>query len=214
MKTVSSKPKPPPPGMKQVLAPFHLVLDREPLRDDSYTTLTTQAHRPFLPLGLFIWGATDETRLLAVRVRNFMEASLTGDAIPARYFETGRTFEEIVKLAEAGELELSVPERQRLEMEPAEVGNQLAIEVRGKFSNACFWGLTYTHGGPFRSAAVTYAPNAFVREQDGLPLHGEAYQGRLIEHRLGGDAVVLQVQAATEAACVSLLTGLQPLVRY
>ena len=71
---------------------------------------------PFKPMGLIVWGASEHTFIDDIMCGNQCEAGVSGSSIPARYFETGRSFEEVLKLAELGELELSLPQRQVLKM--------------------------------------------------------------------------------------------------
>lgn len=205
------KQKPRPPGTRQVLVGFDF--DRTCVRPaTTQTSLVEVAHRPFLPLGLLLWGTTSDTFVQRVSVRNLCELSLSSTRLPARYFESGRSMAEVIALADRGELELTLAERQVLEMEVAEVGNQLLVQLEGPFSDACLWGLTYTSSGPTKTATIVYQPRG-SKKGDGTERDREGYEGSVIAHRLGGDVVTSSVWAPSEASAVALLGLVAPAYR-
>jgi hypothetical protein len=176
--------------------------------------LSQVAHRPFLPLGLFIWGAKDETTVERCVVGSQHEGSITQEPIPARYFETGRTLAELEALADKGELELSLEQRHVIEMEVAEVGNSVSVAIKGPFENVCFWGLTYAQRGPRLTQRIE--PAEWQRElAEG---RGQAqvsgFRGQVIQHHLGGDRVISNVYAPSEESVCRLLAAAGHLERY
>jgi hypothetical protein len=191
------------PGTRQVLLAFERASVREHVCGGyACQFLTEQVQRPFAPRGLLLWGATDETLVHFVRVGNTHEAEITASPIPGRFFEQGRSFEEIEALAAVGEIEAAVPTRLVLDMSEACIGVQITLAVSGPHDRACLWGLTYTAGGPFQRASVEKATT------------GDHYVGRLDNVRLGGLETVVDVVAPTAETAAQLVVGLSRSGRY
>ncbi len=199
-----------PPGTAQVL--FTFPSSRAPqgqasLRlPGSSLCLTQHVMRPFLPLGLFVWGATAESTVESIRVGAQHEGTITAHPMPARYFETGRSMAELRALAEAGELELTVEERQVLEMEVADVGHQVSVCIKGPFEDVCLWGLTYAQRWPLLTQTIEYASSPVTFGVD-LGENWSGFRGRVIEHHLGGDRVISNVYAPSEDSVCRLLVA-------
>lgn len=205
----------PPPGTHQVL--FTFKRDKKAEKQlalsalhSGVIALSETAQRPFLPLGLFVWGATADTLVERVLIGRQHEASLTQHPIPARFFETGRSMAELQALADAGELVLSVEQRRVIEMEVAEVGNNISLAVRGPFEDVCLWGLTYSQQWPLLTQVIepVEKPITFGVE---LGPDWKGFRGRVIEHHLGGDRVISHVYAPSEqSVCQLLLAARRP----
>jgi hypothetical protein len=201
-----------PPGTKQVLFPFPKEQSRQTTMLHDTRTLVEQCHRPFLPLGLFVWGAQAETYVNAIRVGNQHEGALQSSPVPARYFSEGRSMAELQKLADAGELAISVEQRRVLEMAVGEVGNTLSVEIRGPFEDACLWGLTYEGQWPRltqRIVPVEYNSDPAHADRQGpitVPSH-HGFHGQVVEHHLGGDRVISNVYAPSEESVCRLLVA-------
>lgn len=160
-----------------------------------------QVQNPFKPMGFIIWGATDETSIIDLKVGNTCEGQVSYEPIPARFFETDRTFEEIERLAEVGELALSLPQRQVLKMRTAEPGVSVSVLLSGPFARFCMWGY---------SAALYEAPQVaeIVQLTDGK------YEGRITTSTLDGDHVQSIVQAPGSMECATLMAALKGRGRY
>jgi hypothetical protein len=153
------------------------------------TTFWTQAMHPFLPLGLALFGATRETRVLDVRIGNACQVWPEG--IPGEVFSTRRSFEELACLAALGELPA---DKGAFAFETDEVvlGQNLSLRVDGPCEGAAFWGLTYLDGvHPFRSVEIGKSD--------------EVHEGRVVDHRLRGREVVFVAKSPTEEGCCRLL---------
>jgi hypothetical protein len=142
------------PGTKQVLLSFP---GQELRRQGPKSLHETYTNRPFLPLGLMFWGATQDTFVTAVRVGNDMglDASSLGMRLPALYFQAGKTFAELAALAEVGELNGAVELRQLVQLGVAYTGNTLRVEVEGPFESFCMWGLTGDGQAPLLAQIVS-----------------------------------------------------------
>lgn len=195
-------PSPAPPGTKQVLLAFSSVSsDSVRLRAGDIRRFTEGVQRPFLPLGLFLWGPTDDTYVHGVRIGNMMEVGVGHARMPGRYFTVNRSFSELGKLAEIGELEVAVEARQLFEMTEATVGSIVGVDIEGPFAQVCLWGLTYTSGSPAMRAEVVW-------EESTALLSGKC-KGQLIERRLRGDQVIAEVSAPSEESVCTLLAALR-----
>lgn len=196
-----------PRGSKQVLFPFGRDQQPQmPFDRGRGITLSRSAHRPFLPLGLFVWGATPDTYVSAIVVGAQHEASLPLDPIPARYFSEGRSLGELQALADAGELVLSVEQRRVIEMEVAERGMSVSVRMTGSFDDVCLWGLTYSQHQPLLSQRIV--PAKYDRECEGGEFKDvEGFHGQVIEHHLSGDRVISNVYAPSEESVCRLLVA-------
>lgn len=207
------KPASRPPGTKQILFTFPRSQKPDSVRllggAQSTLELSAPVYRPFLPLGLFVWGATSDTLVSAVLVGPQHEASQSCEPIPARYFSEGRSMEELQRLADAGELSLSVEQRRVIEMAVAEVGQTVTVRMTGPFEDVCLWGLTYSQQWPLLTQRIS--PSTWIAESEGLQGgHGRevsGFHGRVIEHHLGGDRVISNVYAPSEQSVAQLLSA-------
>jgi hypothetical protein len=152
----------------------------------------TNLQMVFKPMGLLVWGATDETSIREIIVGNSGEVTADWEPIPARFFETGRTFEEITALAEAGELALSLPQRQVLNIMTGYPGVSVRLALTGPFARFCVWGYTANAG---EAAAVT----EIVELPDGR------FEGRTIIDTLDGEKVQGVVRAPGSLECAMML---------
>lgn len=187
------------PGTRQVLLAFGegSIRPRD-VGGRSADVYSEQVQRPFLPKGLIIWGATGDTLVHGVRVGNMSELDVGGcSPVPGLYFAQGRSFEEIVRLAEAGELVLSTAARQQLEMHEALPGTLVVVSISGPYDRLCMWGTTYVQGGPHRRAVVEALGE------------GRGFLARLDEVTLGGVRTVLDVTAPDAQTAAQLLAGLE-----
>lgn len=197
MTTVPTPMGPELPGTKQVV----LGVPIERWGDVSQRTYRLDVQIAFLPCGLLLWGATEDTVIRRIQVGNQLEGVANCGGIPGLYFSHGHTFEQIVAMAECNELDLNVLARQQLQMEPAFPGVLLTLELEGPCDQACFWGRTFTRGRPYERATIERAGT------------GE-YRGRLDQIGLQGIDTVLDVVAPTPEATAALLTGLGSRGRY
>ena len=128
---------------------------------------------------------------------NQLVGSVTDARIPARYFETGHSFERIQGLADRGELALSVADRAMLEMWPAYRGVYITVATDGPFENFCMWGVTgdVTVQREIRVRPVDRDKGGFV----------ESYRGQVIDHTLAGERVRFEASAPSEDAVTTLL---------
>lgn len=189
------------PGTCQVLLAFNTESGfHRSVRDRDIATYCESVQRSFLPLGLILWGATNETLVHGVKVGNMSELEVGGYApIPGRFFEQGRSFEDLERLAEAGELDVSIEARQQLRMNEASPGTMITVALSGPFERFCLWGRTYSSSNdrPHRRASVQ-------------PLDSrEGYAGRLDTVTLSGVATVLEVTAPDARIAADLLVGLE-----
>ncbi len=125
--------------------------------------------------------------------------SSTPDAprvIPARYFESNRTFSELAALAALGELEGAFDPSRVFEIAVAEPNTYVGVLIDGPLSALCMWGLTYTDGYPSQRMTIdTHPDDAYVR------------RGRVIDRTLAGDRVVFEVLTPSVDAATELLVA-------
>jgi hypothetical protein len=192
------------PGVGQALLAFGLpdprVTAATPAgQTQAFTSDYVQV--PFLPRGLIVWGATADTFVERVRVGNTNEVEVSGMAIPARYFETGRSFDQIARLAAAGELEGAVGAHQLLDMRETSPGVLCSVALRGPFESFCVWGNIYLQGTPYLRGSVERVEGD-NRSQD-------SYRGVLQEVGLAGLRTVLDVSAPDSRTAAELLAALR-----
>lgn len=172
------------------------------------STHHTFVYQAFLPLGLLLWGATDETFVKRIRIGSTSDGDLASwgeGAIPGRYFEARKSFAELQRLAELGELIGAVDAMQVLQMREAEPGCQITVDIDGPVTQFCMWGLT--HDGeslPPKLARVVYQrKQGPIRPEE--PELG-SWLGEVIERRLSGDTPVFEVEAPTAEVAASLIS--------
>jgi hypothetical protein len=176
------------PGVKQIVVaarPWE-QRDSSEFAADTVYSMPVHPYRPFLPLGLFVIGATPRTFVEDVRTGN--QSHFSGP-VSAEYFSNGKSFAELEQLAERGEL--SVPPHQHFEIDVVDSGQSLIVQMRGPFSGVALWGLAQV--GPVPSQSVD------------VKCEGSEHVGTIVEHRLRGDEVVLTVRSPTESGCCRLL---------
>lgn len=186
------------------LLPFpnsHNVAKNMSVAPGTSSAYAAPVQMPFKPMGFIIWGATDETSILDLKVGNAGEGMVAWEPIPARFFETGKSFEEIEQLAEAGELALSLPQRQVLKMSTAEPGVNISVVLSGPFARFCMWGY---------SANMYEAPQVaeIVQLQDGT------HEGRIVTSTLDGDNITAVVKTPGAVECAMLMNALKGRGRY
>lgn len=108
----------------------------------SYADVSTVEACPqvdFLPLGLLLWGTTEETRVQSVGI-DCQIYLISNDSIPGRIFEVGRSFEELNMLAETGKLEGTIERWRRIEMRVMYAGSRVFARIEGPFTDIAVWG--------------------------------------------------------------------------
>lgn len=191
------------PGTRQILLSFP---GQDLLRNAPHSLHSTYLNRPFLPLGLLFWGATDETFVTGVRVGNQrdLDASSVGTRIPARYFEAGKTFAELSALADVGELQGAVELRQLLQLGEVYSGNQVNVEVEGPFESFCMWGLTSDGQAPMLVRVQKQVKSGPLRLEE-PPL--ESWLGEVIRRELAGDRVTFEVEGPSPEVVSGLIAA-------
>lgn len=193
------------PGTRQLLLPVPIVgvaLGRDT------RTLVSQCHVHFAPLGLLLWGVTDQTLVHCIRSGHFNEVTVSyGSPVPGKWFAAGKTFDELGKLAEAGELDLAVEDRAIFEMTEAAPGVNVGFDVSGPVERACFWGLAYAQRRPLVRGSLHLRPGEEMKQHAPAEamLFKSVYVGELVEERLLEDVVTARVTADTEAGAIALL---------
>lgn len=182
------------PGTRQILVGFDLPpsADTKKLSTDHTRTWVTHPCLDFLPLGLFFWGAGEDTYIERTQIGNQSNVEVAGNAIRASYFETGLSFEELKRLAaERGLPILGAAARAIIEMSECHMGNTLSLTTRGPFSSFCMWGVTYD--GPRARSVRIHAHEA------------GGFKGEVLDRTLVGDRLRFEASTVTEDACVKLL---------
>lgn len=151
-------------------------------------------YQVFQPLGLLFWGATEDTFITRMQIGNQEGASISGARLPAKYFSTGRSFDELKKLAAQGELQLSIPERQILDCPLLEMNCHLRVETVGPFESFCAWGIIHPDYANFRTVKVVCNDVAVG-----------GYRGTIIDETMTGHRQRFAAEATTEAGCIQLL---------
>lgn len=192
------------PGTKQILVPLRPA-EHVHRNTEGVLELRTQLQSPFLPLGLMLWGTTPATRVCAIQSLNYYEAGSHLGELPGSYFEEGRSFAELERLAASGDLAMSMPERKVLEMRETAPGELLGLVIRGPVDQACFWGLTYKQRGPLLTQVVTPAVIPIRRRSDAEEEDFHCYQGQVVMHELATDTVLSNVYAPSEESVARLL---------
>lgn len=178
------------------------------LRSRETVVLQKDVAMPFAPLGLFLWGVTEETKVERITATNWIEGMAGWAPVPGKYFETGQSFEELGALAREGRLEAAVPLRQLLRMHEVLPGCSVKLELSGPFANACFWGVTYADSqSAVLRARVKERPHSGPTPPGVRP--AEVWEGVLEELRLTADIVVGVVEAPSEESAVALLQVLR-----
>ncbi len=192
------------PGTKQVLLSF-------PIPHSVGSAGMTMNHQvmvtgPFVPLGLLFWGATEDTYVRNVRVGNTFAVDINHieARIPARYFETGRTFADLLALADAGELQGAIEPRQVIQMAQADLGNMIGVQVEGPFESFCMWGLTGEGRLPLLVRVDRQVKQGPLRPEE-PPL--ESWLGEVIERELAGDRVAFEVEGPSPEVVSGLIAA-------
>lgn len=196
----------PPAGTKNILLSFPYFDARSFAPGFSHMHQTT-VDRPFLPLGLLLWGATDYTYVKSIRVGNCVDgdANVCQSRIPGRYFEAGKTFEELLALAELGELEAAIEPRKVIQLQQAEPGVYVQVELEGPVDNLCFWGRTRTGAvAPLRASIeelVVYGPLRPDEKRE------SRFVGQLIDGGLASDSVIFEASGPSAEIVSTLLAA-------
>ncbi len=180
---------------QEILLTFPTTSETRKFGPGEDRTWACQPYRLCKPLGLFVWGATADTYVEWIGCGNAGQVMASQGRIPARFFETGRSFDEIKALADAGELELSTAQRQILNMDVLELGNQLTVRTVGPFENLVMWGVTLKQGVP----PPAFAEVKFERSEGGTSY----YRGRVLLPTFDGDdyeACVIEAPTSGEVA--------------
>jgi hypothetical protein len=127
--------------------------------DSGLTRWTAAPMFTFKPMGLLLWGCRNETLLQGLMVGNELSMVCSGDPVPGRFFESGRSFEDFTRLLVApsplidddeadcwfqGWLErqpIEVPERQIFEIATCLPGTHLNVNVTGPVDALAVWGV-------------------------------------------------------------------------
>mgnify|MGYP001581685854 CR=1 FL=1 len=183
-----------PPGTKQiVLGESALGANGRRPGVGERTHLSSTVHADFLPIGLYVQGATSDTTIRRIHCGNWR---VDGDSsIPALYFATHKTLAELERLAELGEIR-PLP-WQRFEMVELYAGNRWSIEFEGPLDGVCLWGLAYRDGKPSELVEV--------REVRGQGGEEGWHEGAVVRNGLSGKQVLLSVKSPTEDGVCRLL---------
>jgi hypothetical protein len=155
---------------------------------------SAQPGQRFKPLGVLIWGAAPDTLVTAIAVGN-MHGGIDGySRVPARYFETGRSLAEIERLAAAGELAGSLPDRLLLGHAVCEYGCQVSVRTVGPFEGCCMWGLV--PDGQYSNVLDT----RIWWEQD-----KESHRAEVVGLDVTGPVLRFAASTETESAAVELV---------
>ena len=191
-------------GTKQMLLTFP-AFDRHRSSTNAtgsiYRLQTGPLQHAFLPLGLFLWGAQKDTYFCGIQSGPQYEGDTHQGKIPGAFFASQYTFEGLQALAEKGELELAVADRQLLEMTELLPGQVVTLRIEGPYDGVCVWGLGYTRGQPALKATIGVCEKTSQH-------YVCTYEGQLIEQRLRGDHVVVEVTAPSEESVCRLLASL------
>lgn len=130
-----------PPGAHQVIAV--LTKDATKVAPGESRDWMVHPFQRFVPTGLIFWDVPKETTIERVQVGNTEQSpSDWGQGgVPAHLFDGGKTFAEIERLAEMGELGMALPERMIWKLDTVEPGCILRVRARGPFGGACAWGI-------------------------------------------------------------------------
>ena len=186
-----------PPGTKQVvLGESALGANGRRPSVGERTHLSQTVHEDFLPLGLYVQGATSDTTIQRIQCGNWR---VDGESsIPALYFSTHKTLAELQALANLGEI-APLP-WQRFEMVELYAGNRWSIELQGPLDGACLWGLTYRDRKPAEQVEVR---RVFAETGSTEVWH----EGAVVRHGLSGKQVLLCVRSPTEEGACRLLSA-------
>jgi len=200
MKESDSPPSRTPPNTKQiVVGESALGSNGSRPRVGERTHLSQVLHQDFLPLGLYVQGATSDTKILRIHCGNWR---VDGDSsIPALYFSTHKTLLELERLAELGEI-APLP-WQRFEMTELCVGARWTIEVEGPLDGICLWGLTYRDCRPSERIEV----QRIEGDTAGTAWKDVWHVGQLFRETLSGPQCILTVKSPTEDGVCRLLSA-------
>lgn len=191
------------PGTKQVLLSF----PNARAQPSGHVAMhSSGVYTAFLPLGLMFWGATEETFVRSVRVGNQVHVDLSTQEgrIPARYFQAGKTFSELLALADVGELQGAVEARQVLKMTQANAGSLVGVQVEGPFESFCMWGLTRDGEPPLLVRIARQTKQGPLRpEEPSL----DNWLGELIARELEGDRVEFECEGPTPEVVSGLVAS-------
>lgn len=184
-----------PPGARQIVVPLtrHSGRMGDPLQTERWGGSPMMV---FKPLGLLVFGAAEGSLVHAVRVGNQHQGVTDYGGVPARYFESGKTFEQVTELAAAGELGGSLEGRLLLELDHCEIGNTVGVETSGAVGNLCLWGLTYDGHRPSRDVRI-WRETVSDREP--------SYRAEVVDRTLVGNRVRFGANTETEGAAVELV---------
>lgn len=192
-----------PIGAKQILLSF----DEERQNYPRGTTLQTTVMRPFLPRGLFLWGATDATVVTRLQLGNLID----GDAgiesrIPGRYFAAGKSFAALSELALVGELEGACEPRQILDVVQADPGMRVRLDIEGPYEQACLWGLTRDLGlvPPRRARIESATVSGPLRPEEAREVR---FVGEVIENGLAGEKIIFEAVGPSAEVVATLIAA-------
>lgn len=193
------KQAPVPPWARQSVIAMPVYAGTADAAPDRVTDLHVSVDVPFLAKGIVIWGATKETMILDIKAGNAVAFAAAWNPIPARYFEApaGRSFEDLIALAEAGDLADALHVRQQLEASyEMQTGTYFRIQMQGPFESVCAWGLTQAYDIPPVKADIVQLDNG-------------RFRGMLHRSSLSGTRPTVEVEAPTSADAAALLGTLQ-----
>jgi hypothetical protein len=132
---------------------------------------------------------------------HFNQSQLPGP-LPGAIFEQRRSFEELARLAEQGELGEVAQNYEFLPMDVLESGNQAQLRIDGSCTAAALFGHRYARGaGPSTAVRVGRVKN--VVDADGF----HAYEGQIVLQELGGERAVFTATAPDESGVIQLITS-------
>lgn len=134
-----------PPGARQVV--MLLTSDATKVKPNEAREWPAHPFQIFVPTGLIFWDVAEGTTLDRVMVGNCEQGVDTHrGGVPAKLFDGGKKFDEVSRLAEKGELGVSLPERMLWRLDTVEPGSIVRVRTTGPFGGACLWGIV-PYGG-------------------------------------------------------------------
>ncbi len=91
---------------------------------------------PFKPCGLMVWGVDNHTLITSVVVSN-EETLLSHDPIPAQFFATAKSYEELEEMAKEDKITLPT----WCNFAACSPSSLVRVGVKGNIDNLCFWGI-------------------------------------------------------------------------
>jgi hypothetical protein len=186
------------PNRRQVFIPAGYTIDPSGYKDGDY-------YLPFIPqmdvliTGLYLFGTGEKTFLKGIRI-GIVELFACAGSIPASLFESDRMPNDLEALVKNGDLK--VDGRHRVDAIEAYVGNTITLVVEGPLKSAVFIGETWENKSLAKKRITI---DRVVKASTDKPSLDQ-WQGKLYQETLTGEHCSFEVAAASESACVAVLT--------